>query len=307
MTMPKKLCSDHLRIHWVEFGNCKIRAAVRTAASKRAHKPPLLLLGGTGAGIDAALPVADAFPRRNVVMLDPPGIGQSKVLHRPLNMGDYATLLATLLDQLNYQQVDTFGYSWGGALAQQFALRYSSRCRRLVLAAASAGALSPPRKARVTVRYLNPLRFIKPEVLRHSAGDLYGGEQRTDPTIAIKYARAIHAGNYVGYYLQLAAVLHWSSRPWLHRISQPTLILAGSDDPLTPLSVAELLHKRIPGSRLEVIDDGHLFLLSQTEKVCQLVEAFLCEAGIEERKGRGGCASVVVEMRRDKGPLRRHV
>lgn len=234
-----------------------------------------------GAHSEVMLPIADALPNRIIVLLDPPGIGQSSTPHWPINMDAYAGLLLAVLNQLDYPHVDILGYSWGGALAQQFAVRYGTRCRRLVLAAASTGVFSPVAKPGIMLKYLNPRRLIQPDYVCQIAGDLYGGAQKTDPTLAIEYARSIHSGNRWGYYLQLTAMMHWSSLHWLAKLTQDTLILAGRDDPIIPLSVAETLRQRIPRSRLEVVDDGHLFLLSQPEKVCPRIDAFLCAGSLK--------------------------
>jgi pimeloyl-ACP methyl ester carboxylesterase len=65
-----------------------------------------------------------------------------------------------------------------------------------------------------------------------------------------------------GYASQLYALAGWSSLLWLHRLRQPTLVMAGADDPLVPLPNAWILARRIPDARLEVFDCGHLFLLT---------------------------------------------
>ncbi len=53
--------------------------------------------------------------------------------------------------------------------------------------------------------------------------------------------------------------------------------MAGRDDPIVPLANARLLRLLIKRSRLEIYDDGHLFMISSAEAVSQTVEAFLRE------------------------------
>jgi len=67
----------------------------------------------------------------------------------------------------------------------------------------------------------------------------------------------------------------WTSIHWLHTLTQPTLILAGTDDPLVPAFNARLLARLIPNSRLELIDDGHLFVVTHPDKTARTVENFL--------------------------------
>jgi len=48
-------------------------------------------------------------------------------------LADYAFLVAWVLDQLGYKQVDVLGFSYGCGLAQQFAFQHAKLCRRLIL------------------------------------------------------------------------------------------------------------------------------------------------------------------------------
>lgn len=277
LATPGQYKIDQLYVHRLNIEGLRIKAAVKPAAEHQPRNFPLLMLGGMGASIETMLPVAHALPRRNVVLLDLPGIGGSSASHWPMAMADYTALLIALLDHLNYQQVDMLGYSWGGALAQQFANQCGPRCRRLVLVAATTGNFSQAVNSRIILRNLNPRRLLQPDYADRTAGELYGGTQKADPTLAIEYARHIRGGNRLGYFQQLAAITRWSSLHWLDQLTQPTLILAGSDDPLIPLSVAETIRRKVPNSTLKVFDDGHLFLLSQAAEVCLCVEAFLRE------------------------------
>jgi hypothetical protein len=45
----------------------------------------------------------------------------------------------------------------------------------------------------------------------------------------------------VGYLYQLAALRSWTSLAWLQVLRQPTLVIAGTDDPIVPLTNAGML------------------------------------------------------------------
>ncbi len=277
LAISQQLDSIRLHNHWVTVNGIRLRAAVRDAANGQCEQPPLLILGGMGAALEILLPVADALPDRAVILLDLPGTGQSGMPHWPMDMHEYARFALAAVDRLGYAKIDILGFSWGGALAQQLVSQYGNRCRRLVLASSPAGVFSRGAKLGVMLKYLSPRRLIQPDYASHIAGDIYGGTQKTDSTLAIDYARSIRNGNRLGYYLQLTAMLQWHSPHARDTLTQPTLILAGSDDPLIPLSVAETLHQRIPGSRLKVFSDGHLFLLSQAKKAGTAINEFLTD------------------------------
>ncbi len=250
---------------------------MRDAANDPCEQPPLLILGGMGAALEILLPVADALPDCVVILLDLPGTGQSGTPHWPMDMHEYARFALAAVDRLGYAKVDILGFSWGGALAQQIVSQYGDRCRRLVLASSPAGVFSSGAKLGVMLKYLSPRRLIQPDYASHIAGDIYGGAQAADATLAIEYTQSIRQGNRVGYYMQLTAMLQWHNPHARGTLTHPTLILAGSDDPLVPLSVAKTLHQRIPGSRLKVFGDGHLFLLSQPKKAATIINKFLTD------------------------------
>jgi poly(3-hydroxyoctanoate) depolymerase len=71
------------------------------------------------------------------------------------------------------------------------------------------------------------------------------------------------------------AGLGWSSLPWLRFIGQPTLVLAGTDDPIVPVANGRILAKLIPDARLVTLDDGHVFLITNAKRSAELVFEFL--------------------------------
>src|SRR5260370_26899225 len=147
--------------------------------------PPLLLCNGIGASLELLQPFVDALdPRREVVRFDMPGIGGSPAPVVPYHLWTLAPLLSGLLDQLGHQQADVLGVSWGGGLAQQFAVRRPSRVRRLVLAATSPGALMVPGHPRALLRMLTPRRHRGHGYAPGIAGELYGGSGRRDHLLA---------------------------------------------------------------------------------------------------------------------------
>jgi pimeloyl-ACP methyl ester carboxylesterase len=75
---------------------------------------------------------------------------------------------------------------------------------------------------------------------------------------------------------QLYAISWWTSLSWLHRVTAPTLVFCGTEDPLVPVQNAHLLARRIPRARLELIArGGHLWMLEHPEASAALVDEFL--------------------------------
>jgi poly(3-hydroxyalkanoate) depolymerase len=235
-------------------------------------------MNGIGASLEVLQPFVDALsPRRTVVRFDVPGVGGSPRPVVPYNLATFSPVVAGLLKRLDLDEpVDVLGLSWGGGLAQHFAVQHRRRVRRLVLAATGTGSLMVPAHPRVLGRMLTPRRHRDPEYARQIAGEIYGGTMRVDPDRA---ARALHTATRVGpkrgYYYQLAASTGWSSLPFLRLIRQPTLVIAGDDDPIIPVVNARVMARLIPDARLHVYAGGHIALITEAPELAPVVERFL--------------------------------
>ncbi|HML08463.1 MAG TPA: poly(3-hydroxyalkanoate) depolymerase [Xanthobacteraceae bacterium] len=249
-----------------------LRVGVRRGEKAR---PPLLLFNGIGANIELVEPFLDALDGPEAIVFDVPGVGGSPAPRLPYRPWMLARLTARLLDQLGHEQVDVLGVSWGGALAQQFAFQHARRCRRLVLAATSPGSLMVPGKLTVLLKMATPRRYKDPDYMKRIAGDLYGGALRGSPELVHKHLRHVRWSSDYGYYLQLIAGLGWSSLPWLRFLGQPTLVMAGTDDPIVPVANGRILASLIPDARLVTIDDGHLFLVTSAGDSAEIIARFL--------------------------------
>ncbi|MFL5802954.1 MAG: poly(3-hydroxyalkanoate) depolymerase [Roseiflexaceae bacterium] len=269
--------SDHppLGVRTITVTGQRLRIAIRPGDGTR---PPLLLINGIGANFELLQPFVDALdPAIEVLCFDVPGVGGSPPPAIPYRFATLAWLVARMLDQLGYAQVDVLGISWGGGLAQQFAMQHSTRCRRLVLASTATGALMVPGRPTVLAKLATPRRYLDPDYLARVAPELYGGSIRSHPEQARELTQATQAVDLRGYLYQLLASIGWTSLPWLALIQQPTLILAGDDDPIVPLVNAKLMQRLIPDARLRIFQDGHLGLLTQVRELAPVVAQFLAE------------------------------
>ena len=258
-------------------GGQVLRVGIRRGDQGR---PPLLLFNGIGANIELVEPFLDALNGPRAIIFDVPGVGGSPPPWLPYRPSTLARLSARLLDQLGYEQVDVVGYSWGGALAQQFAYQQSTRCRRLILAATSPGHLMVPGKPNVLLKMATPRRYKDPANMKRIAPHIYGGLLRNSPELIGKHLRHVHWSSDYGYYLQLIAGFGWSSLPWLRSLLQPTLVIAGTDDPIVPVVNGRILARLIPNARLVTIDDGHLFLVTSAHDSAKIISDFLSNAAV---------------------------
>jgi poly(3-hydroxyalkanoate) depolymerase len=259
---------------YLDVDGVRLRVAVRGTGR------PLLLLMGIGGNLEMWAPFEDELDPRAVqtITVDAPGTGGSTGYPFPRRMSGLARTMDAMLGALGYASVDALGVSFGGVLAQQLARQAPDRIRRLVLAATGPGLGGVPGSPRVLWRMATPRRYRQPDYFRRIAGDIYGGEARRDPdtTLHGSLARFTHPPSLRGYLDQVYAIAGWTSIPWLWRVSQPTLVLAGDDDPIVPLINGYLLGRLIPGAKLHVIrGGGHLFILERPAEIARLVTGFL--------------------------------
>ena len=259
---------------------------LRLRVSIRGSGRPLLLFNGIGASFEIFDPLRRELRQTETIAVDMPGTGGSETPLLPRPLYGLAGLAARVLDVLGYPQaIDVLGISWGGALAQEFVLRFPRRVRRLVLAATSTGWLSVPGDPRALWVLATPRRYYSPSYFEKVAPTLYGGAVREDPGLLRKqgHLRFIHPPSVRGYLWQLAAGFGWTSLHRLHRVRSPTLVLAADDDPIAPLAGLRLIAKLLPRSRLHVVPKGgHLFLVTHAPEVAPVIESFLGESdGIE--------------------------
>lgn len=253
----------------------RLRIGVRAGAS---HLPPLIVFNGIGASLELIEPFVSALPEREVVAFDVPGSGGSPAALLPYRFPGLARLAHKLLGELGYNgAVDALGVSWGGALAQTFAFEFPTHCRKLVLASTSPGALMVPGSLSVLAKLVSPRRYVDPDFLHAFGGEIYGGAFRSDPDLLRRHAQALWAPSNRGYLYQLIAAAGWTSLPWLRLLTQPTLVMHGSDDPIVPLMNARILSALIRRAELHVVDDGHMFLVSKAQDVAPVVHRFLTD------------------------------
>jgi poly(3-hydroxyalkanoate) depolymerase len=244
---------------------------------------PLLLIMGLGGNLGMWSALVEQLVPRGIqtIAFDAPGTGQSSAWRLPRRMPAIARVVDRIVGALGYDRVDVLGVSLGGAIAQQLARQAPHRVGRLVLAATMPGVGGVPGSPAVLAKMMTPRRYYDPAYFRQIAGSLYGGRARTDPGGLLHGtgARFTAPPSLAGYVHQLYAIQGWSSLPWLHRLRQPTLVMAGDDDPIVPLLNARILTWRIPDARLHVVPGGgHLFLLEEPIRSAAVITRFLADS-----------------------------
>jgi poly(3-hydroxyalkanoate) depolymerase len=267
----------------ININGQRLRIAIR-AGKGTGTGTPLLLMNGIGVKLELLHPFVDALdPAIEIIRFDVPGVGGSSVPVVPYRFSTLALLVKHMLNRLGYTQVDVLGISWGGQLAQQFAFQHRNRCRRLILSSTGTGIMVPGRLS-VLTKMATPRRYMQPSYMEEIAQDLYGGDLRSNPEFTRELAQAMRSNNPLGYFYQLWAGAGWTSLPWIRCLRQPTLILAGNDDPLIPLINAKFMQRLIPHAELHVYNGGHLGVLTHADELARVVEQFLAQGSLPRQR-----------------------
>jgi 3-oxoadipate enol-lactonase len=239
--------------------------------------PPLLLIAGIPAVASDWASLAEPLGEtRRVIAYDNRGSGESTVTPGPYTTRGLAQDAVALLDALEIEQADAFGMSLGGMIAQELAIGWPERVRKLVLGCTHAGhdhAAPMPREtgrafAMQTDDWAERMRALAPFAFARGVdGTLLDG-------FIAKKSKDVQPQ--AGYAAQIQAVITHDTYERLPQIAAPTLILTGDDDQVIPAPSSDVLHEGIPGSRLEMIEGtGHLFFIERPQATLELLESFL--------------------------------
>jgi poly(3-hydroxyoctanoate) depolymerase len=235
---------------------------------------PLLLYSGIWAEVHLWERLLPHLPGFQTIAFDPPGLGRSQMPAFPQTMWALADFGNKVLDELGIESAHVLGTSFGGAVAQQQAFSHPRRVRRLVLASTSFGGFAMPGDLDAMWHFIHPDAY-HPERLERVAGAMFGGRLRTEPELV----RSMHIKrptDTLAALYRMAPLFGWTSLPWLWAIKQPTLVIAGDDDPITPLVNHRVIAKLMPRATLRVVNGGgHLVLLDSAEQVGPVITSFL--------------------------------
>jgi pimeloyl-ACP methyl ester carboxylesterase len=237
---------------------------------------PLLLYSGIFGEVGLWRGLLPYLPGFRTIAFDAPGIGRSQRPPYPLSMWSLASMGTAVLDEFGVGSAHVLGTSFGGAVAQQMALSNSSRVRRLVLVSTSFGGFAVPGNPTALWHFMHP-RSYHHERMEQVAGAMFGGRLRTEPHLA-RTVDLRRPDDALATLYRMAGLVGWTSLPWLWAISQPTLIIAGDDDPVTPHVNHRVMAALIPRARLHTVKGGgHLALLESAHHLGPVITSFLLQ------------------------------
>src|SRR3954451_16728300 len=185
---------------------------------------------------------------------------------------DLADDLAGLLDALGVEQAHIVGLSLGGMTAPAFGVRHSSRAESLVLMATSAYLPHSWDERAATVRSNGMGAIVDAVLARWFTPDFASAHPEAVAPLRDRFL----ANNPQGYAACCEAILDMDLRASNAALWQPTLIVAGADDPATPVAMMEDIRTRVPQAELVVLPQAaHILAVERPEAVNRHLAAFL--------------------------------
>jgi 3-oxoadipate enol-lactonase len=235
--------------------------------SGKKESPVIVLSHSLASSLVMWNPQMDALnPNFQVLRYDIRGHGKTEVIPGPYTLELLAEDVIGLLDALDIDRVHFVGLSIGGMIGQSLALNHIHRLRSLALC--DSASIIPQEAQPIWQERINKTlskgmeaqvdetmeRWFTPSFFKQSSPmlEIIRKQILTTPVLGyIGCAEAIRKLNYLDQ---------------LSKIKIPTLIMVGEDDPGTPVSASEAMHKRLSNSKLVILPSArHLSNIEQAE------------------------------------------
>lgn len=260
----------------VALKNCELFYETRGAGE------PLILIPGFASGAWIWFrQVEDLANNFQVVTFDPRGVGKSRIKEDTIiSLQTIAGDIKTLLDELKIEKVNVLGVSFGGFVAQQFALDFPQKLNKLILACTGFGGknhVAPDLEilaAFVSTDDLNKRERIRRFIVPAFTPEFYAENQDT-----VEKVCRLREQNFVPetvYMQQLQSAMTFDFETRAAEIKAETLVLTGDKDIVVPPQNSFNLAKKIPNAALKIIENGsHMFFIEKAREFNDAVTKFI--------------------------------
>jgi pimeloyl-ACP methyl ester carboxylesterase len=237
---------------------------------------PTVLIHGVGSDLVRWDPVVEPLLEVGpVVRYDLRGHGRSPKPHGPYHLEDFVADHRRLMASLGIECANVVGLSLGGLIAQSIALTDPAAVERLVILSAVAGRTAAQRDA--VLRRLRAVEEGGPAAVADGGERWYTEAFRAaHPEVVSAHLARFKANDPAAYAAAFRVLATSDLVDELHRIDVPTLIMTGVLDVGSPPEMSREMNRRIPGSRLLIVDGvKHAILEQAHEVVAAAIREFL--------------------------------
>jgi 3-oxoadipate enol-lactonase len=242
--------------------------------------PRLLFLNGSGSTLATSALVIKPFTQHfDTAAHDQRGLGLTSIPPGPYEMADYARDAAALLDHLQWDSCRMVGVSFGGMVAQEFAVTWPERVERLALCCTSPGGrgggsyplqdlakVSPDERVALGTQLLDT-RFTPEYLAAHPAdkglADMMAARNQGEPKDG-DAARGVAE--------QIGARSRHDVCDRLGRVTCPTLVAGGRYDGIAPPANGEFIAGHIPSAERRLYEGGHAFFAQDSSALPEIIE-----------------------------------
>jgi pimeloyl-ACP methyl ester carboxylesterase len=226
------------------------------------RNPPLVLLHGGGSTIETSFgSVIPALARtRQVIAFEQQGHGRTAdIAERPFTFEQSADDTAALLRHLKIEKADLWGYSNGGSIAMQTAIRHPKLVRKLVVASAMYTRAGMP------AGFWESMKHAKLEDMPKELKEAYRAVAPRPEDLQSFHDKCAR---------RMAEFRDWPAES-LKSITAPALILTGDADIVLPEHAVEM-YRLLPRAQLAILPGtDHMMLVNRADWQVSMVEAFL--------------------------------
>src|SRR5262245_22122262 len=245
-------------------------------------EPLLLIYGLAGRGKGFCYQIPSLSKHFQTISFDNRGVGETDKPEEPYTVPQMACDAAALLDSLGVESAHVFGISLGGMIAQEFALQFPHRLKKLSLGCTHSGIKNcTPSPQWVTKIFKSLPGKPREQVVREAIPFNFSPyTQQKRPELIEEFLPVMRDNSQPGYayQLQIDAIYAFDAYDRLPQIKTPTLVMTGADDVLIPPANSHSLSERIPNAQLIELDNaGHLFFVERAADVNAALEAFFSE------------------------------
>lgn len=249
---------------------------------ERGQGEPLILINGLAFPMDLWFQqIEDLSGDFRVIALDNRGIGRSDKPDEAYSIALMASDAVGLIRALGIEKAHITGLSMGGFIAQEIALSHPDIVNRLIFIATSMGG---PRSQELGKPFWDK---VAAAINGKPAAEVYRTDLTlmTAPGFAEKHKdildqavdlRMKHPQPLKAFLRQYAACNAFDSNSRAQSITQPTMIILGTDDPIFPIPLADDFRRKLPQAKMIIYENcGHAILLEKPAQLSKDIREFL--------------------------------